>query len=70
MMNPLLKLLIVVIFVSSLCLVACQDKKEPIQPAPKPAVEQKAPKSSAPDQHQGIDKKDQEAINKIQDMIT
>ncbi len=69
MMNPLLKLLLVGICASSLFVFACQDKKESTPPATKPAVEQKAPKASAPEQQQGIDKKDQEAINKIQDMI-
>jgi hypothetical protein len=69
MMNPLLKLLLVGICVISPLLFACQDKNESTPPATKPAVEQKAPKASAPEQQQGIDKKDQEEINKIQDMI-
>ena len=68
-MNPLLKLLLVGICASSLCLVACQDKNESAPPATKPTVEEKGPKASPTEQQQGIDKKDQEAINKIQDMI-
>ncbi|MCL5123716.1 MAG: hypothetical protein M1511_04300 [Deltaproteobacteria bacterium] len=68
-MNKFSKIFLVGAFLFSLLFTACQEKKETAAPAAQPAVAEKAPKAGAPDQPQGIDKKDQEEINKIQDMI-
>ncbi|MDR3603096.1 MAG: hypothetical protein P4L38_00570 [Syntrophaceae bacterium] len=69
MMNPLFKLLLIGVCACSVFLFACQEKKESTAPATKPAVAEKAQKANATEEQVGIDKKDQEQINKIQDMI-